>query len=224
MRELSAEQIQELESIVEDGIRYLVLREEDEVERIYRLQSPSNKQSRIATEMSHKYTWELRKNKDIKSKAEVEEEYRDQVDDLKKRSQVVKDRMDQARDALIEVLPDLPDGEKDPEAFRDALLGQQDDIQEIEEEAMEIQSDLMDIYSFSREHLVIRYKVSVLCALCWEKKVDGEWVNVWESFEEFEDDRGPHVIVLETEALKTFMPSAGFFGDWPLLISGGRGI
>jgi len=224
MRELTAEQTQQLESVIEDGVRYLILREGENVERIYRLRNPSHKQTDMATQMSHKYTWELRKDKNIKSRAEVEEEHKEILEDLKKRSRVVKDKLDQAQVAFIDSLPSMPDGEKDPDAFEKAVGDQSKEIEEVESEALEIQMALMEIYALSREHLVTKHKIAVLCALCWEKQTeDGEWENVWESYEAFADDRDAKALVLETETLQTLMPSAGFFGDWPLLVGGGSG-
>lgn len=224
MRKLTAEQTQQLESIIEDGVRYLIHREVDNVEYMYRLRNPSHKQTMDATQMGHKYMWELRKDKNIKSQAEVEEECKDLIDDLNRRAMVVKEKTDAVKDALIEALPDMPDGEKDPDAFRKAAEEQAKGMEPVEKEMLAIQAELVDIYAFSREHLVNRRRVAILTALCWERQVeDGEWENVWESYEEFENDRDAKALVLETEALQTFMPSAGFFGDWPLLVSGGSG-
>ena len=54
-RKLSEQELMDLESVIEEGMRYLVLKTAEGTERMYRMQFPSHEQRRQARLAQHKY-------------------------------------------------------------------------------------------------------------------------------------------------------------------------
>jgi len=221
------QELEGLESIVEEDILYLVVRKGEDLQKVFRLRYPSHEQRLKAEAIRQSYYWQLRKQEGLKTREEVEAEFADELKDL--RSEVSTLRADHKKASVeyIELLgqiDEMPDPDVDREGFNDRAMEIGSKVDELLGKIKELGQRINAILSNSIEYLSRQRYVAVLAALCWEEQSDGKWKPIWGDFEKFRNDRSPLATTLEVEAAVMLLPGAGFFVSSPSRPSGGSVI
>lgn len=227
MRNLTEEELKGLNSITENDTLYLVRRDGDEHEKIFRLRYPSHEQRMIAEAKRQAYYWELRRtNPELKTREDVEKEFAEELEALRSELSKLRREHKAASTEFIELLREneLPDQEVDAGGFRKRVSELGSEVDELEIKIAEHGARVGGILSNSIDYLARQRYVAVLAGLGWEKPVEGKddkWIHVWSSFDEFRNDHSPLATALELEANTMLSPSKAFFDHLPSQTSGG---
>lgn len=222
MRKLKEEELAKLESVVENDMLYLVMRDGESSERLFRLPYPSHDQRLEAEALRQLYYWKL-KRQGLKTREEVEEEFSDQLKELREDLAGLRAENRKAEYDYIELLgrEELPDIEKQSDEFNKRVIELASEVTAIREKIAEVGERVNSIMSNSIDFLARQRYIAALAAMCWEKSEGDKWELMWCSFEEFKKERSALAIKLETEAAKVLLPGAGFFGSLPSQPGGG---
>ena len=193
MRRLNDEQLAGLERIVEDGKRYLVLRTPDDVERVYRMHYPSYEEKQAAALEQHKYRSQLGKDKDLKTRRQIEREYAADLKALRKELSGYRRELERMQVEFIEnevAQGDFPDAEEQPDEFQKAIEKRSKALAEIQDSVVLVNSQIDSILSYSIEALAARHMIAHLTQKCWECTDDGDdWHPVWASWDAYASDQ-----------------------------------
>jgi hypothetical protein len=226
MRKLSNDELWQLESVIDDGVRYLFIRDNEESTRHFRMLYPSRAQLRAARLEQHKYKSSLGGLEGMKTRREVERENAKVLKEIDAEKRVLRKKLEKAqRDFAGDKLIDLPDGEEDPEGFKEKLIEVTEGIQDVNEDMTVLEQSRAEILSFCIEELSLQHFLERLTQACWEKVVeDDNWELVWESWDDFDNDNSQITQMLVGETQMWVLGGVPFFAQQPSLLDGGIGI
>ena len=225
MTELTEQQLWDLERIVDDNIRYLVLREDEDIEQIYRMIFPSFAARQEATIEKHLYRSQLRAKKGLKTRWQLEKENKAELSELRDELRGYQRELEEQEKLFIDdgLAGSIPDGEVDPDGFRKAIDERTKDIVDIQAKLMGAGRFINQALSVCVEELAEQHYIARLTQLCWECK-DEQWGLIWETWDDYLNDQRPLSQYLLTETRLWLQGGVPPFGNSPSQPPGGTGF
>jgi hypothetical protein len=231
---LTNDELWQLESIIDDGVRYLFNRETST--RHYRMLYPSRAQLRGARLAQHVYKSSIGSQEGMKTRRVVERENAQELKVIDGEMRVLRKRLEKLQREFTERdLPTLPDVEDAPEEFEKQLVEMTEEMQDVTEQKALLDAAKYEILSFCIEELAMQHLIERLTQVCWEQVVEpsepqeeGEnvvesdnWGPVWNSWEEFDSDNNQIVQMLVGETQRWVFGGVPFFALQPSPLVGG---
>lgn len=222
MKKLSNEALSDLEFLLADGYRYLVVKEDKE--RLLRMKYPSVAQQRNARIAQHKYLSELGKEKGLKTRRQVERENKEELDLIKKELRKLDDQKKIVEREFFEFQANNMPAEEDEdnEEFVKKLTAATAGMADVNERIqLTVQSEL-EIMEYCIQELTTQHLIQRLAQVSWEY-TDGEldanseevWRPLWETWDEFENDNNQIVQLILGETRTWLMGGTPFFARPP---------
>ena len=231
-KELSFEDYGMLEDLVLDNVYYLIIKqlpkkkdnteeakedtekpEDEEVEVYYRFQYPNHNQKMEANKQKSRFYNEIVQDKGLRSKREIEEQFKEEIADIKKKCSPLEKDIKRLNEKLFIDGTTLPDPEKEPAKFNTLFNEYYAPLLEVQKKIEDIRRPLLDIYSLSYDFLAEQEHMAIMTSLCWEKPVDDDnWVPIWKDYNEYKDDRKPLATFLLNKTTAFFAGMGSFFG------------
>ncbi len=224
MKTLTNDELWRLESVLDDGILFLFLREEGEEEsiRYLRMQFPNKIQDRHAKLEEFKYKSLIGTEPGIKSRRALEKENKAVLKEINAEMNDLRRQLERFQHEFVEnILPDLPSAEEDPEAFEKEANEKTIALQEATAAVTELDATKRELMSFCSEELATQHYVERLTQMCWEQVTDDGWEPIWNTWEEYENDRNQLVQLLTGQTRLWIMSGVPFFASQPSRPSGG---
>ncbi len=223
---LSTDELWQLESVVDDGERYLFVRDNDKVTRHFRMLYPSRAQLREARLEQHKYKSTLGSQPGMKTRRLLERENAKELKQIDEEMRKLRKVLEKhQRDFTENKLINLPDGEENPEEFKEQIIEVTEDLQKINEEMTILSQSRSEILSFCIEELALQYFLERLTQVCWEKVgEDDNCEPMWTTWEDFDTDNSLIVQTLVGETRLWVLGGVPFFAQQPSILAGGIGI
>lgn len=250
MRKLTNEDLWQLESVIDDGVRYLFIRDGEDTIRHFRMLYPNRAQLRAARLEQHKYKSSLGSQAGLKTRRVLEKENQKELKEIEVDIRTLRKKLEKTQREFTESdLPNIPDAEEDPEGYAERLIETTEGIQDVNEQLTRLLASKAEILSFCIEELAIQHFLERLTQICWERvadspegaepsaegvepSVEGEekvvegdnWQAVWESWEAFDTDNNQIVQMLVGETQNWVLGGVPFFAQQPSMLAGGIGI
>lgn len=231
MRKLTNDELWRLESVLDDGILFLFLREEGEEEsiRYLKMKFPNKIQDRAAKLEEFKYKSLIGQEPGIKSRRTLEKEHKAELKEINNEMRDERRRLERLRREFTENdLPSITSAEEDPEAFEAELSAKTETLQNAVDAFEVLEASRREILTFCSEELAMQHYIERITQICWEfntheKDADGIdiWQLQWNTWEEFENDHNPLVQKLTENTRLWLMSSVPFFGSLPSQPVGG---
>ena len=188
MRKLSNEELWKLESLLDDGMLFLFIRDGEEATRHFRMEFPSKVQDRSAKLAEFKYKALIGKEEGMKSRRALEKDNKAILKEINvERSNLMKKLESLQRSFVENDLSSLPDKEEDREAFEEQLALKTTDLQDTIALVEELDMSKREILSFCTEELALQHYIEHLTQMCWSQATENDdWIPVWDSWELFD--------------------------------------
>jgi len=217
MRKLTNDELWQLESILDDGMLVLFIRDGEEATRHFRMEFPSKVQDRSAKLEEFKYKSLIGKEDGVKSRRVLEKENKAILREINtERADLMRKLEDLQRSFVENELPDLPDKEEDREAFEEQMTIKTEDLQKTIALVEALDISKREILSFCAEELALQHYIERLTQLCWTQVTESDdWEPVWATWELFENDHNPLVQLLTSNSRMFITSGVPFFASPP---------